>query len=107
MARRDELLVDNRTDIKTLCHADIVDVLYFGHSLGYSHSFGCQASQDVCFRTSRQSYKRFGVLDTFFGKQLNVSSVAVDNHYVIVYQFRQAVAAVDIVFYNLSTHILR
>ena len=40
MAGSNHFFIDNRADVETLCHTDIVDVFHFCHRLFHSHTFG-------------------------------------------------------------------
>ena len=62
MAGGNHFLIDDRADIKTFRHADIVDILYFRHRLFHSHTFGGETGEDVRFRIVRQGDKCFGIL---------------------------------------------
>ena len=62
VAGGNHLLVDNSTDVQTFGHADVVDVFYFGHSFGNSHSLGCQAGQNIGFGVASQCNEGICVL---------------------------------------------
>ena len=102
-----ELFIDNGTDIQTFCHADVINVFYFCYGLGYSQTLGGQTCQNIGFRTSCQGNKCFNILDTFFQKQFHVTTVSVNDHYIIVNQFCQSVTTVEIAFDDFRPHIIR
>ena len=107
MAGSNKFLINHRTDIQAFCHADIIHIFHFCYSLGYSHPFSSQTSQDISFRVSSQCNKCFCIPDTLFQKQFHITSIPVDNHHFIIHKFSQTITTVQVTFYNLRPHIFR
>ena len=63
MARGDQLLIDHRTNIHTVGHRDIIDILDLGNSLEYTKTLRRQAGQDIGTRVLGQSDKSLRILD--------------------------------------------
>ena len=63
------LLVDNRADVKSFRHADVIQVLDHGNRLAYAQFLGCQTCQDIGLGITCQGYKCLCMPDTFLVKQ--------------------------------------
>lgn len=57
IACRGYLLVDNRSDVETLGHTDVVDILNHSHRLSHPHALGRQTGQDVCLGVGCQGHE--------------------------------------------------
>ena len=80
------LFVDDGSNIKTLRHFDIIQVLNHSYGLSDSQSLGCQASKDVGLCITRKGNESLGVLNAFLLKQAKVTPVTMDNHRVDIVQ---------------------
>ena len=77
------LLVDNRADVKSFRHADVIQVLDHGNRLAYAQFLGCQTGQDIGLGITCQGYKCLCMPDTFLVKQSQVASVTMNHHGII------------------------
>ena len=84
VAGGDHFFIDNRADVETFRHADIVDILHLRNSLFHSHAFGGETGKDVGFGIPGQGNEGFCVFQPFFNKKIHVTAVPVDNHRLVI-----------------------
>ena len=101
------LFVDNGTNVKTFCHAHIIDVLNHGDGLSHAQTLGGKTGQNVGLGIACERHECLGVLDAFFNQQGQIPTVSIDDHYLVVVDHLVDVFTAFLVYFdNLRTHVV-
>ena len=107
MAGSNDFLINNGSDVQFFSHGDVFHILDKSHRLANTHSFGCKTGEDIFLRIGRQGAESLGLADTLFSQESHVSSVAIDDHDVIVIQqVVELMTAYEVAFYEFGFHVV-
>src|SRR5574344_1205606 len=107
MTCSDGFLVDNRTDVESLCHTHIVEVFHECDSLPHSQPLGCETGKDIRLGAVGECHEGLGVSYSFLHKQSQVAPVAVYHHAVGVTKQRvEFLASLLVLLDDFHIHIV-
>ena len=100
--------VDNRSDVKTLRHGDVVCVFDHRHGFSDSESFGGEAGEDVLFGVLCEGDKRLCLSDSLLFQQGEVATISVKDERVVVFDdFVELQGSCGVGLENFGVHVVR
>ena len=108
MACCNGLLVDNSTDVQTLCHAHVVEVFNQCNGLSYTQPLGGETGKDICLGIFSESDECLGVAYALLNEKAHVAAVAVNYHtFGVAEQVVETLAALLVQLNDFHVHIVR
>ena len=108
MTSCNSLFVDDSTNVKTLSHCCIVEVLNHSNGLAHTHALGCETSKDVGLGIACYSYECLSVFYSFLYEEGNITTVTVYDKYTvgIKKEFVKKLTTCRILLDNLHIHVV-